>query len=68
MNYRKQRREKKWEMKTSRKNNQKQLKSKPNRIMKNVEIIKEEKRKMNKEMSIMERLRKKKYKRIKKKK
>ncbi len=60
MNCRKQRREKVWEMKTIRKNNQKQLKLKPNRIMKNVEIIKEEKRKTNKEMYIMRKLRKKK--------
>ena len=55
-------------MKTIRKNNQKQLKLKPNRIMKNVEIIKEEKRKMNKEMYIMKKLRKKKQKEPKKKK
>ena len=68
MNCRKQRREKIWEMKTIRKNNQKQLKLKPNRIMKNVEIIKEEKRKMNKEMSIKERLKKKKQKELKEKK
>jgi len=47
-------------MKTIRKNNQKQLKLKPNRIMKNAEIIKKEKRKMNKEIVIIKKVRKKK--------